>query len=91
MRTVKITPTEMTADQLADHLASQAAHLRPLFHSGNPDTLTGSRVVYDGTMAVVRALRAGEIAPVVAQVRMIAVNRRAAHYRVRTISTRAAI
>ncbi|MET7816255.1 hypothetical protein ABZT26_36140 [Streptomyces sp. NPDC005395] len=82
-----ITPTELSAEELADFLAQQAnERLRPLFFATNTDTLTGSRVVYDGTMEVVRALRAGEIAPVVAQVRMLGVNRRARHYLVSTMS-----
>lgn len=81
-----ITPTTLTATELADHLTEQITPLRALFHSGNPDTLTGSRVVHDGVADIIRALRAGEIAPVVAQVRLIGINRRAAHYYVRTIS-----
>ncbi|MFJ9719999.1 hypothetical protein ACIRPQ_29405 [Streptomyces sp. NPDC101213] len=84
----RFVPTDMSATEFADHLAEQAAPLRALFHSGCPETLTGSRVVYERTMDIVRALRAGEIAPVVAQVRLIAVNRRAAFYHVRTISSR---
>ncbi|MYR55028.1 hypothetical protein GTY54_01790 [Streptomyces sp. SID625] len=80
-----ITPT-LTAAELADFLAEQAMPLRALFHSGNPDTATGSQVVHDGVFALVRALRAGEIAPVVAQVRLIGINRTAARYYVRTIT-----
>ncbi|MGY3199753.1 hypothetical protein [Streptomyces sp. TE5632] len=80
-----ITPTLLSATELADELAGQAIALRPLFESGNPDTATGSLVVHDGVFAIVRALRAGEIAPVVAQVRLLGVNRRARHYYIRTI------
>ncbi|MET9321964.1 hypothetical protein ABZX75_17480 [Streptomyces sp. NPDC003038] len=81
-----ITPTALTADELADFLAEQVTPLRALFKSGNPDTQTGSMVVYDGVMGIVKALRAGEIAPVVAQVRLVGINRRARHYRVRTVT-----
>ncbi|WP_306966384.1 hypothetical protein [Streptomyces afghaniensis] len=81
-----ITPTTLDASELADFLGEQAMPLRALFHSGNPDTATGSQLVHDGVFAIVRALRAGEIAPVVAQVRLIGVNRTAARYYVRTIT-----
>lgn len=81
-----ITPTTLTADELADFLVEQVAPLRALFRSGNPDTQTGSMVVHDGVMDIVKALRAGEIAPVVAQVRIAGINRRARHYYVRTIT-----
>ncbi|PWI16003.1 hypothetical protein DI272_18905 [Streptomyces sp. Act143] len=75
-----ITPTALDAGELADFLTEQAMPLRALFHSGNPDTATGSQLVHDGVFALVRALRAGEIAPVVAQVRLIGINRTAARY-----------
>lgn len=81
-----ITPTTLDANELADYLSEQAMPLRALFHSGNPDTATGSQVVHDGVFALVRALRAGDIAPVVAQVRLIGINRTAARYWVRTIT-----
>ncbi|MFD3609028.1 hypothetical protein ACFWXA_13305 [Streptomyces atroolivaceus] len=81
-----ITPTTLTANELADFLVEQATPLRALFQSGNPDTQTGSMVVHDGAMELAKALRAGEIAPVVAQVRLIGINRRAAHYCVRTLT-----
>ncbi|WP_381792931.1 hypothetical protein [Streptomyces niveus] len=81
-----ITPTALAPTELADFLVEQVTPLRALFQSGNPDTQTGSMVVHDGVMAIVKALRAGEIAPVVAQVRLIRINRRANHYYVRTIT-----
>ncbi|NDK24681.1 hypothetical protein FSY75_09370 [Streptomyces sp. TR1341] len=81
-----ITPTTLTAAELADFLVEQVVPLRALFHSGNPDTQTGSVVVHDGVMDIAKALRAGEIAPVVAQVRLVGINRRAARYYVRTIT-----
>jgi hypothetical protein len=81
-----ITPTALTATELADYLTEQATPLRALFHSGNTDTATGSQLVHDGVFDLVRALRAGEIAPVVAQVRLIGINRTAARYYVRTIT-----
>lgn len=81
-----ITPTTLDTNELADFLTEQAIALRPLFKSGNPDTATGSMVVHDGVFALVKALRAGEIAPVVAQIRLIPINKRAAHYYVRTIT-----
>jgi hypothetical protein len=81
-----LTPTTLDANELADFLTEQATALRPLFHSGNPDTATGSLLVHDGVFALVKALRAGDIAPVVAQVRLIGINRTAARYWVRTIS-----
>ncbi|WP_086780177.1 hypothetical protein [Streptomyces griseus] len=81
-----ITPTTLTASELADHLAEQIQPLRALFHSGNPDTLTGSRDVHWRVSDLIAGLRAGEIAPVVAQVRLIGINRTAARYYVRTIS-----
>ncbi|MGW6461390.1 hypothetical protein ACWF94_36605 [Streptomyces sp. NPDC055078] len=81
-----ITPTTLTANELADFLVEQVTPMRALFHSGNPDTQTGSMVVHDGAMEIARALRAGEIAPVVAQVRIVGINRRANHYCVRTIT-----
>ncbi|GGQ49923.1 hypothetical protein GCM10010250_21900 [Streptomyces althioticus] len=86
-----ITPTALTATELADALGEQAIALRPLFKSGNPDTSTGAMVVHDGVFAIVKALRAGEIAPVVAQIRLLGVNRRARHYRIRTIEVPARI
>lgn len=81
-----ITPTTLTATELADHLSEQAIALRPLFKSGNPDTATGSMVVHDGVFAIVKALRAGDIAPVVAQVRLLGLNRRADHYYISRIN-----
>jgi hypothetical protein len=39
-------------------------------------------------MEIVKALRAGEIAPVVAQVRLVGVNRRGARYYIPTITAR---
>ncbi|MCX4609439.1 hypothetical protein [Streptomyces mirabilis] len=81
-----ITPTALDANALADFLTEQAMPLRALFRSGNPDTATGSQVVHDGVFDLVRALRAGDIAPVVAQVRLIGINRTAARYYVRTIT-----
>lgn len=81
-----ITPTTLDAGQLADYLAEQAAPLRAFFRSGNIDTATGSQLVHDGVFNLVRALRAGEIAPAVAQVRLIGINRTAARYYVRTIT-----
>ncbi|MFI2434683.1 hypothetical protein [Streptomyces sp. NPDC018693] len=86
-----VTPTTLDANELADFLAEQAMPLRSLFHSGNPDTATGSQLVHDGVFALVRALRAGEIAPVVAQVRLIGINRTAARYYVRTITAHRAV
>ncbi|MFB8347952.1 hypothetical protein [Streptomyces niveus] len=81
-----ITPTTLTAAELADFLVEQVTPMRALFQSGNPDTQTGSMVVYDGVMDIVKTLRAGDIAPMVAQVRLIGINRRAAHYYVRTVT-----
>ncbi|MFF2940212.1 hypothetical protein ACFVSQ_10255 [Streptomyces niveus] len=81
-----ITPTALTAAELADFLVEQVTPMRALFQSGNPDTQTGSMVVHDGVMDIVKALRAGDIAPMVAQVRLIGINRRAAHYYVRTVT-----
>ncbi|GGZ73192.1 hypothetical protein ACFOOM_00980 [Streptomyces echinoruber] len=81
-----ITPTALTATELADRLAEQIAPLRDLFHSGNANTATGSRVVHDSVKGLIKALRAGEIDPVVAQVRLIAINKRATFYNVRRIT-----
>ncbi|MFJ3249106.1 hypothetical protein [Streptomyces sp. NPDC086782] len=83
-----ITPTTLTATELADHLTEQAIPLRALFDSGNPDTATGAMVLHDGVFDLVRALRAGDVAPVVAQIRLLGLNRRVARYHVRWISAR---
>ena len=81
-----LTPTTLTATELADHLAAQTFPLRNSFGSGVRETAIGSRVVHDGVWDIIRALRAGDIAPVVAQVRLIPLNRAARRYYVRTIS-----
>lgn len=81
-----IAPTALTSAELADFLVEQVTPLRALFQSGNPDTQTGSMVVHDGVMDIVKAPRAGDIAPVLAQVRIVGINRRARHYCVRTVT-----
>jgi hypothetical protein len=81
-----LTPTTLTATKLADHLAAQTFPLRGGFGSGVRETAIGSRLVHDGVWDIIRALRAGDIAPVVAQVRLLPINRTACRYNVRTIS-----
>ncbi|MET8609772.1 hypothetical protein [Streptomyces misionensis] len=81
-------PTTLTATELADHLANQAMRLRPLFKSGNPDTVTGAITLHDGVFALVNALCASEVAPAVAQIRLLGLNRRVARYHVGWISAR---
>lgn len=83
-----ITPTELTATELADHLSAQIRPLRALFHSGDPNTATGSQIVHDAVKDVIKALRTGAITPVVAQVRLIGINRTGARYHVRRITAR---
>jgi hypothetical protein len=83
-----ITPTTLSPTELADFLVEQVTPLRAHFQSGCRDTQIGSMVVYDGVMEIVKALRAGEIAPVVAQVRLVGVNRRGARYYIPTITAR---
>ncbi|KUN37701.1 hypothetical protein AQJ30_15565 [Streptomyces longwoodensis] len=81
----KITPTTLTAKELAAYLREQISPLRALFNSGNHGTRTGAICVHDNTVPIIRALEAGEMDPVKAQVRLIAVNEISRRYHMRVI------
>ncbi|WP_228980181.1 hypothetical protein [Streptomyces sp. DH12] len=81
-----IIPTTLTATELANHLAEQVIPLRAMFRSTNAQTGIGAVYVHDGVFALVRALRAGEMAPAVARVRLLGINRQGACYGIRHIT-----